>query len=175
MTLVKQDLLQWTLIVLAVVSMAGAVTAGPPRAEPIFEIIAVPEATLNPVAVEDVDHDDEQEWLRQLLVGQATAAGRRAVIDRRVARAIEAHPDGYRLQIEVAVPVTLPPDLSGTKAAFQKGALAVARLQLLDDQGVALAKAETTVRWGQVRWTRGCAIPADSAPRADSRSSRRKR
>jgi hypothetical protein len=136
-------------------AIAGAATAGPPPKHPIYESIAVPEATVNAVPVSGAEPDNEQEWLRQLLVGQATATGRRASIDRKLCRVVEAEADGYQLQIEIDVPTALPPGVMGSRAAFRKGTLAKARLQLLDEHGLLRADVEATVRWGQVRWTAG--------------------
>ena len=155
MRFTRSDRLQRLCLGVSTLVIAGAATAGPPPKHPIYESIAVPEATVNAAPVNGAEPDNEQEWLRQLLVGQATATGRRAAIERKLARVVEAAPDGYRLQIEVDVPIAFPPGVTGSKAAFQKGALAVARLQLIDENGVARASAEATVRWGQVRWTTG--------------------
>jgi len=137
------------------VAIAGVAMAGPPPRYPIYEVLAVSQATVNVVLVDGAELTDEQEWLRQILVEQATATGRRAAIDRRLARVIDAASDGYRLKIEVDIPIMLPPEVVGSKAAFQKGALAVARLHLIDEHDTLHAFAEATVRWSQVRWTTG--------------------
>lgn len=136
-------------------AIAATATASPPPKHPIYESIAVPEAVVNAVPVDGADPDNEQQWLRELLVGQATATGRRALIERKLCRVVKAEADGYQLQIEVDVPIALPPGIVGSKVAFRKGTLAVARVQLLDGQGDLRAAVEATVRWGQVRWTTG--------------------
>lgn len=136
-------------------AIAATATASPPPKHPIYESIAVPEAIVNTVPVNGADPDNEQEWLRALLVGQATATGRRASIERKLCQVVKVEADGYQLQIEVDVPIALPSGIVGSKAAFRKGTLAVARLQLLDEHGDLRADVEATVRWSQVRWTTG--------------------
>ena len=147
--------LRWLYSGVLTLALAAPAMAGPRPQDPIYEIIAVPEATVNAVPMDGSEVDDEPQWLRQLLVGQATATGRRAAIERKLAGIVEVAPDGYRLQIEVSMPIALPSDVVGSKAAFRKGELVVARMQLLAEQGVPLVLAEATVRWRQVRWTTG--------------------
>jgi hypothetical protein len=135
--------------------IASSVTAAPPARHPIHEVVAVHGATVNAVVVDGAEPGQDDEWLRQLLIGQATATGRRAAIEQKLCRIVEPDGGGYRLTIEVDMPIALPSDITGSTAAFRKGVLAVARLQLSDEQGAAIATAEASVRWGQVRWTTG--------------------
>lgn len=155
LTRTRSDQFQRFCLAVSTLLIAGAATASPPPKHPIFETIAVPVATVNAVPLNGTEPDNEQEWLRELLAGQATATGRRASIERKLCRVVETTAVGYRLQIEVEVPIGLPPGLVGSEAAFRKGTLAKAQLHLLDEHGVRRAGAEATVRWGQVRWTSG--------------------
>ena len=155
MKLTRSNPSGWSCLGLLTLTIASSVTGAPPARNPIHEIVAIPEATVNAVVVDGEEPDDDDEWRRELLIGQATATGRRAAIERKLCQVVEAEADGYLLQIKVDVPIALPPGVVGSNAAFRNGVLAVARLQLRDKTGALLADVEATVRWGQVRWTSG--------------------
>ena len=94
--------LQWVCFSVLTLTVASSALAGPPPPHPILETIAAEEATVN-AKWNDAAFNETREWFRQLLVAQATASARRAVIDRKLAQIVETGPNRSRWQAEVSV------------------------------------------------------------------------
>lgn len=124
---------------------------------PVLDRLAIARITIVPTSVEEADASD-REWFQEILADQATAVVKQISIDEQLARRVE--PEGpqaeaLRLSGTLAIPTALPPEYRGSHAAFQRGALAVARMELHDSDGTLLTTVEATVHWKDVRWTRG--------------------
>lgn len=144
-----------TILGLAVV---GCAAHRPPSGEPLLAAVEVQAVTVEAIAVEGASPAG-REWFRGLVAAQASAAAQRAALEHRLAGIIEAAPAGraesHRLVGRVSVPVALPSELRGSRAAFTEGELATARVELRDGQGALVAAADSRVEWGEVRWTTG--------------------
>ncbi len=148
----------WAVVgLLSAVAALACATAGPAPREPLLESLVVPGLVIEPVALEGADASS-RDWFRELLAEQATATARRASLERQLARVLDSNataPGNWQLSGRVSVPVALPREYRGSRAAFQEGHVAVARLELLDHRRQQLATVEASVRWPQVRWTTG--------------------
>lgn len=128
-----------------------------PSPRPVLDRLAIAGITIVPTSVGDADASD-REWFQEILADQATAAVRQISIDKQLAQQVE--PEGSQTEAlllsgTLAIPIALPPEYRGSHAFFQKGALAVARMELRDSNGTLLTTVEATVHWKDVRWTRG--------------------
>lgn len=139
-------------------TLAGCATMPATSSEPLLGALEVDEVAVESSAGGDLSAA-EREWFRELLGNQATARARRAVFEQRLAGVVGRAPAGagesYRLVGQVSLPVALPSEVRGSRAAFTKGNLATARVELLDGRGRLVATAESFVDWGEVRWTTG--------------------
>lgn len=144
-------------LLLATITL-GCATTGRPRREPVLDRLTVAEFIVTPTALEDAD-TTSRDWFRDLLVGTATKTAQRAALEWQLARVLEDNggmsEETRHLSGFVSIPVALPPEYRGSHAAFRKGFLARARLELRNHRGDLVATAEAGVRWGQVRWTTG--------------------
>jgi len=147
----------WSGAVLTV-ALAGCSAVRPPAGEPLLATLEVDAVLVEAVPLEGANPAG-RDWFRALLADQASAAARRTAFEHRLAAAIGRAPGdaggSHRLAGRVELPVALASDLRGSRAAFRKGDLATARVELLDARGRVVAAAESSVGWAEVRWTTG--------------------
>lgn len=140
------------------VALAGCSAVRPPAGEPLLATLEVDAVSVEGVPLEGASPAG-RDWFRALLAEQASAAARRTAFEHRLAAVIGHSPgdvaESHRLAGHMALPVALPSDLRGSRAAFRKGDLATARVELLDARGRVVAAADSSVGWAEVRWTTG--------------------
>ena len=144
----------------AIVGLAvvGCATYRSPSGEPLLAALAVEGLTVEAIAMEGAS-PAEREWFEALIQTRASAAAQRAALEHRLAAIVEAapaaRPEIHRLVGRVSLPMALPSELRGSRAAFTEGDLATARVELRDGRGELVAAADSRVEWGEVRWTTG--------------------
>ena len=150
------DCRRWAALASLAVTLGGCATALP-SPKPVLGRLAVASFVIEPTPLGDADASD-REWFQELLAGHATATARRVSIEWELADRVEQSREPPRIHVlsgSVSVPIALPAAYLGSHATFQKGALAVARIELRDAQGALVDTQEVTVRWRDVRWLRG--------------------
>lgn len=139
---------------------AAEIGANPraPNPESQFSRVAVAGLTIEPQPV-DLSRPALSDDFAQILAEGATSQAERSLLRSRIAGSVVREKLRAqrlpRLVGAVRIPVSLPPDLHGLKAARQKGDLAIATVQLLDVDGRVLATGTAAVEWNDVRWLRG--------------------
>ena len=139
-------------------AVAGCATYRPPSGEPLLAALEVEGVIVEPIAMEGASTAG-REWFESLIETRASATAQRAALEHRLAAIVEAapaaRPESHRLGGSVSLPVALPSDLRGSRAAFTEGDLATARVELRDGRGELVAAADSRVEWVDVRWTTG--------------------
>ena len=147
-----------SIVVLLALLFSGCIASARSN-RPLLRELEVGKITVEAAHVGRADSED-REWFRALLEEQAAAAAGRTLLEENAAAAVRRSPsdaaEGLRLVGRVSVPIALPPDYRGSRAAFQKGHVATARVELLNGPGE-VASAQSVVRWADVRWTTGSA------------------
>ena len=132
-------------------------TAGPGSR---FPALTVEGLTIEPQPVERLPRPALSDDFARILAEDATSQAERSLLNMQLTGSVvrKAETGAQRLPRlvgAVRIPVSLPPDLHGLKAARQKGDLATATVQLLDAEGRVLATGTAAVEWNDVRWLRG--------------------
>lgn len=139
-------------------ALAGCAIHPPASGEPLLAALEVGELAVEATTVAGAS-PAEREWFRALVAAQVSAAAQRTALEHRLTAIIETTPAGragsHRLVGRVSVPVALPSELRGSRAAFTEGELSTARIELRDGRGELVAAADSRVEWGEVRWTTG--------------------
>lgn len=159
MTRVRSRKRPWSaaLGIVSALSTVGCTTLASPPREPALDGLVVTDLAVIPMVLEGAEADGRA-WFRDLLSQQASATARRTALEWQLARSLNSQAgstQALHLKGHVSIPVALPPEYRGSRAAFQEGHLAVAQLVLIDHGEAIVATTEVNVRWDQVRWTTG--------------------
>jgi hypothetical protein len=138
---------------LALVLTGCTSMARPPR-EPVLTAVEIGTIELRPAALAGTE-DLAWQGFDSVLARHADVALLRFAAEEQIAANLQGLPGAPHLHGTLDMPAALPRDAIGSRAAFRKGELAVARLELVAADGRPVAAASTRLEWDDVRWTTG--------------------
>ena len=123
--------------------------------EPTLAVIEIGAVDVLPVEL-DGGNAATCEALADLLAAQAAVSLHRLALEEQLAATAMPAVGAPRLTATLELPTSLPAGVSGSRAAFRSGRLAIARLHLVAADGYnTLAHSAAEVQWDDVRWTQG--------------------
>lgn len=137
-----------------------AMGAGP--RPPAFAKVVVAPFVVQPQPFPGALERPEGGELERRLAEEAASRAARSLVRQRIASVAERVPsreaaaEGTVVVTDpVRLPLALPPDVRGLRAAFRPGIFAIAEVTMRRADGTFLAREQATLKWDEVRWTRG--------------------
>lgn len=142
--------------------LPGRVSGAPSSAPSLLGNVRVAPFEIVPRPLEGATENLNGEALRKHLSEEATQQAIRTLLRHNMAevrgdasKSGSATGDGLSMTGSVRLPLSLPPGVIGLRASSRKGPFATAVVTLKRSDGSVLASEERTLRWKDVRWTRG--------------------
>ena len=154
---------------LCVLLLLARVACSKTERRPLFEKVALAPFTVVAQPFEGSPPRADQDTIVRRLAEEATARAGRDILRRRIAGTVERLSAGSPLSTQVLVagtillPVSLPRQVIGTRAAFRKGRFATVMISVTNADGRRLAQQEVVLGWDDVWWTRGARVRRNRA------------
>jgi hypothetical protein len=138
----------------------SAVLGAAPQAPP-FAIVAVVPIVVEPQSFPGAPIRPDQDQRVRRLAEEASARAARSLVCQQIAGSVERAPSRDAVSAAVLVagtvrlPVSLPPDLHGLRAQMRHGPFVTATVVIQRADGTILAREETPLNWGDIRWAYG--------------------
>jgi hypothetical protein len=150
------------ILLAAVLVMAGTSAWSAERRQPLWQQIVVAPPTLVPQPMEGAPSRADEKTIKKSLSEAAMREAAKALVRTRLAAKVEAasatepaSAKGMTFSGTISLPVSLPPYVIGLRAHNRKGVFATAHFTLRDAEGKIIAEQQVSIRWDDVRWTRG--------------------
>lgn len=152
---------------------SASVPTGLSSRTPAFAQAAVVPFRIDAQALPGALQRPDQDELVRRLAESATSSAERRLARRHVTRtfvrvpsrdAVAAAPAGVIVSDTVHLPVALPPGVAGSRAAFRRGTFVTAEVTIQRPDGTIIGRGQSTLKWGEVRWTRGARVRRRARP-----------